>query len=257
MRLRVFTLMSLLCLSLTLAFAGQIQAASNGCNELNNRPASAVVIPATTGLNSGTIPLGTLYYDAGEVITVSAASGLSGGVALQDGSGGTLASALLPNSAVYTVPASGVYTFAMYFDVSNHTASDLPGEPTVSCSGTPNSDGRTFDFPNAAVYNTEDGMLISATTNLGEGAFLSISAAELAEFDPTPDENFLVASSGDGFVSFYILTTGEYQINIGPDASGKVYVVIFTGLPPTDVYRHDFNVNDILFPATPVATAVP
>jgi hypothetical protein len=251
MRLRSITLMVLLMLSLTLAFATQVYAASEGCNALNGRPAPSAVIAANGGMAGGTFPLGTYSYDAGEVITVSAASGLSGGVALQDGGGITLASALLPNSAVYTIPASGAYTFAMYFDVSNQTTSDLPGEPTVSCGGTPNSDNRLSNTPNGAVYATEDGITAIGITNLGEGAFVTVTAAELAELPANPEENMLLASSGDGYTSVYLLTTGEYQVNIGPDQNGNVSVVIFTGIPATNIYRRDFNVNDILYPPTP------
>ena len=47
-------------------------------------------------------------------------------------------------------------------------------------------------------------------------------------------------------VALYVLTTGEFQLNIGPDEEGKVRVVIFNGLPPTNVYSYDYNVYDIL-----------
>lgn len=40
-------------------------------------------------------------------------------------------------------------------------------------------------------------------------------------------------------IKFYVLTTGEYQVNIGPDVEGKIDVIIFTGLPPKKVhYNH-------------------
>lgn len=42
-------------------------------------------------------------------------------------------------------------------------------------------------------------------------------------------------------VTFYVLTTGEYQVNIGPDIEGKTHEIIFTGLPPSKVYFKDFN----------------
>jgi len=37
-------------------------------------------------------------------------------------------------------------------------------------------------------------------------------------------------------VSAFVLTTGEYQINIGPDIEGKVDVIIFHGMPPDGIY---------------------
>jgi hypothetical protein len=39
-------------------------------------------------------------------------------------------------------------------------------------------------------------------------------------------------------VKFYVLTTGEYQINIGPNAEGKVEVIVFTGLPPANIHYY-------------------
>ena len=37
-------------------------------------------------------------------------------------------------------------------------------------------------------------------------------------------------------IKFYVLTTGEYQINIGPDYEGKMDVIVFAGLPPTNIH---------------------
>lgn len=39
-----------------------------------------------------------------------------------------------------------------------------------------------------------------------------------------------------GKVTLYALTTGEFQINIGPDAQGKTYVLIWRGFPPRSLY---------------------
>jgi hypothetical protein len=42
-------------------------------------------------------------------------------------------------------------------------------------------------------------------------------------------------------IKFYVLTTGEYQINIGPNAEGKVDVIVFTGLPPMNVHYYHWK----------------
>jgi hypothetical protein len=42
-------------------------------------------------------------------------------------------------------------------------------------------------------------------------------------------------------VTAYVLTTGEYQINIGADRDGKLESIIFKGLPPTDIYFKRFQ----------------
>lgn len=36
--------------------------------------------------------------------------------------------------------------------------------------------------------------------------------------------------------TLYAITSGEFQINIGPDAENKVYTIIFNGLPVMSVY---------------------
>ena len=71
-----------------------------------------------------------------------------------------------------------------------------------------------------------------------------ITEDDLAGFDPLPSSNTLVKQSDDCPVSFYILTTGEYQINIGLVATGGVYEVIFSGLAMNDLYYGYFNLYE-------------
>ena len=80
--------------------------------------------------------------------------------------------------------------------------------------------------------------------NAAGDAFLgfAVTQDDLDAYPEQPDTNVEVARNDDCPVSFHILTTGEYQVNIGPDAEGQVREVIFTGLPPADVYFDDFNV---------------
>jgi len=62
--------------------------------------------------------------------------------------------------------------------------------------------------------------------------------AELAEF---PETNILIEAVGD--VALYKLTTGEYQINNGPDDEGKVHVINWTGCPAENVYESSFTIQ--------------
>lgn len=80
----------------------------------------------------------------------------------------------------------------------------------------------------------------------GEGYYqFSITQDLLAPYaDNPPTQNTELASADN--VTLYMLTTGEYQLNIGPDDEGKVRVIVFEGLPPTNVYSYDFNVYDVL-----------
>jgi len=104
---------------------------------------------------------------------------------------------------------------------------------------------------NTAIYNSQDddgnpSLDVYGIDDEGEGYYaFTITEADLAPFaDNPPEENTEIMTVGN--VALYVLTTGEYQLNIGPDEEGKVRVVIFNGLPPTNVYSYDYNVYDIL-----------
>ncbi len=94
------------------------------------------------------------------------------------------------------------------------------------------------------IYKVEDEdgntqMDVFDVTNGGAHSsyLFSITPELLAPFAiEHPAENTLLASSGD--VSVYILTTGEIQINAGPDREGKMHVKIFDGIPWTTVYGY-------------------
>jgi hypothetical protein len=65
-----------------------------------------------------------------------------------------------------------------------------------------------------------------------------VSEADLTAYeDNAPAENTLLASTGA--VSVYVLTTGEIQFNIGPDAEGKQYVLIMSDLSGSDMYGYE------------------
>lgn len=71
----------------------------------------------------------------------------------------------------------------------------------------------------------------------GRPAF-RITAAERAGLPEKPEENLLVDEYYE--VALYKLTTGEYQVNAGPDQNGKVYVVRFTGCPAENINEETF-----------------
>jgi hypothetical protein len=105
----------------------------------------------------------------------------------------------------------------------------------------------------AQIFNTEDDngdpiLHIYEINDEGDGEFsFAITQADLTPFlDNPPATNTEIKSSVSRKVTLYVLDTGEFQINIGPDEDGNVYVTIFTGLPPTNIYSYTFNVYDIL-----------
>lgn len=69
-------------------------------------------------------------------------------------------------------------------------------------------------------------------------AAITATAKELADLPDVPEQNTLI----DQYYEFalYKLTTGEYQLNVGPDAEGKVFVIDFTGCPADNVYESTF-----------------
>lgn len=80
----------------------------------------------------------------------------------------------------------------------------------------------------------------------GNGYFgMQVTQADIANAVPTmpPASNTLVKLTDKCLtpVSFYVLTTGEYQINIGPDAQGKTHVTIFTGFPPSNLHFQNLD----------------
>lgn len=105
------------------------------------------------------------------------------------------------------------------------------------------SDGRLCDWgTNGAVYASSDGIYVYGIDAQGVGYLTTfISAGDIALSPGQPPVNTLLASSGDGRFRIYRLTTGEFQVNAGPDFEGKERVVIFTGLPPSAVACSEFR----------------
>jgi hypothetical protein len=65
-----------------------------------------------------------------------------------------------------------------------------------------------------------------------KGVYTLADVGDLA--DAAPEVNTFVKSLGH--TSLEVLTTGEYQIKIGPDETGKVCTMVADGLPPSSVY---------------------
>ncbi|MDX1992164.1 MAG: hypothetical protein SF029_07235 [bacterium] len=70
---------------------------------------------------------------------------------------------------------------------------------------------------------------------------ISVTQAEQDDLPEFPEENTLIEEVGD--VALYKLTSGEYQINNGPDEEGKVHVIIWRGCPAEDVRESTFTVQ--------------
>jgi hypothetical protein len=157
-----------------------------------------------------------------------------------------------------TLLAEYSYDPATFIDDCGTLPLVVPGDDTDSPPTKPSSPPRPgIDTLNAnalivPVLDRPDlspdmGLVIWGINPVGEGYLAFVVPSDvLAKLPDHPDEAILIDSTDDGLYAFYKLTTGEYQLNIGPDFEGKVQVVIFDGIPPTTVYRRDFNIYDIL-----------
>ena len=89
-----------------------------------------------------------------------------------------------------------------------------------------------------AIYESEDGGGLDcyAINDDGDGVYVgTVTQDMIAEYVANPpEENMFIASFGDN-VNVYVLTTGEIQINVGPNEEGKTFVYIFDGIPWTSI----------------------
>ncbi len=82
------------------------------------------------------------------------------------------------------------------------------------------------------LYGADNGTAIDVfmVDGSSEGQFLfTVNAADFGSYLTNPPaQNMLIKQVGD--VSVYVLTTGEVQVNYGPDAEGKSYVIIMSDI---------------------------
>lgn len=87
-------------------------------------------------------------------------------------------------------------------------------------------------YATASIYCDVDNsrVLILGIDATGHGT--EVLSVPYADLPATPTgSNLLIAQNAN--IAFYRLTSGEYQVNAGPDAEGKTYVAIWNGCPMT------------------------
>lgn len=114
---------------------------------------------------------------------------------------------------------------------------DCPGDRRINCQGIEYY--AVYTRVNTAGICNIDVFLLTGQDN-GRRAF-RVTPDEQAALPGAPAENLMVDSYYE--VAMYKLTTGEYQVNAGPDVNGKVYVVRFRGCPATDIQEESFVVE--------------
>lgn len=118
-------------------------------------------------------------------------------------------------------------------------------EVRCGTTGIPLNDGRITNYnTEAAIYATDDGIFIYRIAPDSSGLLvIALDRATLDRLPATPNRNLTIATSADRYIGVYKLTTGQYQVNVGPDKDGKVFVTRWVGLPPTEIENTEFFVS--------------
>ncbi|GAB4510854.1 MAG: hypothetical protein OHK0046_08150 [Anaerolineae bacterium] len=108
-------------------------------------------------------------------------------------------------------------------------------------------DRRIGDLGASGAVYAVDGTIVVYGINDNSDGYTTVTLDTTAlENNTAVEENTLLASSEDGKYAIYRLTTGQFQVNIGPNANGEVRVLIFNDLSGEVVQQYNFNVYDIL-----------
>lgn len=120
---------------------------------------------------------------------------------------------------------------------------DCPTDRSLNCFG-------RFGVYTPVEKDGSCSILILDIDDDGRSSFaLRRTAKQLAKLPEQPEENVLVGEYYE--IALYKLTSGEYQVNVGPDQEGKVFVLNFSGCPAENVYESTF------FAEIPASEAAP
>lgn len=104
-------------------------------------------------------------------------------------------------------------------------------------------------YASAAVYCDTDNSRVAIYGIDADGVGFPAIFVPYADLPDTPsgqDGHRLISQFEN--VSFYRLTTGEYQVNAGPDSEGKSYVAIWDGCPQSYLNAYTLQ-NGVMTPA--------
>jgi hypothetical protein len=190
-------------------------------------------------------------------VTVNGPDGFS--VSNDDG-GSQACNAFWSSHLEFTVPASGTYTFeaaafgqtgpySLFIQFGAHGSNAFfdPGDDRINRQAYAYASVYCDDANHrVAIYGiNSDGTSVPGGKD-GTG-FPGIFVYYF-NLPPTPsaeDGNTLIEEYGN--IRFYRLTSGEYQVMVGPDSEGKHYVVVWDGCPQTYVQAYIFQ-NGVMTP---------
>ncbi len=224
------------------------------CRELNT-------VTAITPPYSGSPAYGYVSLQAGDILKMAVkrtAGGITASSDIQVDPPGSVvvwvpvpASVGQTTSGSYVIPAAGSYdvwfhieTIDMYATVKTScthpsSAAAAPAAPT------PPDDRLNWGVADYLVvlYPGTDAQGNPAIRVFGVGEdgagfyLFTITQQDIAAFVGNPPAvNTPIMTIGN--ITLYALTSGEFQLNIGPDAEGKTQVIIFDSLAPGHLYGY-------------------
>ncbi|MBC7811979.1 MAG: PPC domain-containing protein, partial [Burkholderiales bacterium] len=145
----------------------------------------------------------------------------------------------------FTVPVSGTYTFrARGFSITTgpyslYIAFGPHGNNAFFDPGDDRINRQAYAYASVycdaannrvAIYGiNSDGATVAGGKD-GDGfPGIFVPYSDLPATPSAEDGNILIEQSGN--IRFYRLTSGEYQVMVGPDSEGKEYVVVWDGCP--------------------------
>jgi hypothetical protein len=151
----------------------------------------------------------------------------------------------------YTIPQDGLYN--LYFVVDVDATDGAAFKYTFQCTAAPlpppPPDSR-FNWHHGGMHS----VVMYAADESGTPGLRMLSPRgrellwlPLAALNPDsapPAVNTELARTPDGQIRVYRLATGEFQVNIGPDAAGIERVTIFEGIPPARIYSSEWSIYD-------------
>jgi hypothetical protein len=229
-----------------------LSANASGANEVNASRQRDQGDPDGTG--SGTFTLNTVSGEMCYTLAVSEIALPASGAHIHTGAAGTNGPILINlNAPDASGRSSGC--IALGADVVNALAGNPAGfylnihnaeYPAGAVRGQLSRTTRVSAFTNGRMDGSFIYPLFARTNgievyNSAGQLLLRTTSAEIAAVPASPAVNTLIEQSSGGFVSVYRLTSGELEVNIGPDSEGKIEVYIFPSLPATEAQRADFR----------------
>ena len=122
---------------------------------------------------------------------------------------------------------------------------DIDTTPGNTTPNAPGSDGRLCNWPNAAVYSSEDGIYVYGINDKSEGFLVIFTTPdEIAQHSAVPGSNTMLSTSPDATYEIMLNDIGDYQVNVGPDGGGMERFVTFDKLVPGTVVCGQYSVYD-------------